>query len=52
MNPKICDKNDRFSGMSGAIACLREGIGNIAWVTNSILTSNYLVRKHFFIKYF
>nr|CAD7575668.1 unnamed protein product [Timema californicum] len=40
-HPEICDYPDKFSGYDGAIKCLAENGGEVAW------TKVYYVKKHF-----
>ncbi|OXU29058.1 hypothetical protein TSAR_015173 [Trichomalopsis sarcophagae] len=34
-NPRSCDDDDRYYGTTGALTCLRQGIGNLAWLSRS-----------------
>lgn len=43
-HPDVCDYPDRFSGYDGALRCLAQNGGQIAW------TKVYYVKKHFGVR--
>ncbi|KAJ8684290.1 hypothetical protein QAD02_020082 [Eretmocerus hayati] len=34
-DPETCDDTDRYHGMNGAMACLTQGVGDIAWLNRA-----------------
>ena len=46
-NPRTCNQHDRFNGIHGAILCLEEKHGDIAWISKVEAVKYYTVSWNF-----